>query len=115
MGGTSVAGGLLGAGWTVRCLSLDSLGTPGIWGQTQVDGAHVGARCGCLVIRRLTFHCAGGLGIWDALLEVVLAGSAESFLKGWAAGWLAGLRAEGKVFVRREGPTITLHPTMWQD
>jgi hypothetical protein len=48
-------------------------------------------------------------------LEVVLAGSAESFLKGWAAGWLAGLRAEGKVFVRREGPTITLHPTMWQD
>lgn len=52
----------------------------------------------------LTFHCAGGLGIWDLLLEVVLAGSAESFLKGWAAGsWLPGLKAEEMVFIRREG------------
>lgn len=46
MGGTSVAGGLLGAGWTLNMLSLDSLGTPGIWGQAQVDGAHIGAQCG---------------------------------------------------------------------
>lgn len=49
------------------------------------------------VICWLTSHCAGGLGIWDVLLEVVLAGSAESFLKGWTAGsWLAGLKAEGR-------------------
>lgn len=49
-----------------------------------------------VVICWLTSHCAGGLGIWDVLLEVVLAGSAESFLKGWRAGsWLAGLKAEG--------------------
>lgn len=50
---------------------------------------------------------AGGLGIWDALLEVVLAGSAESFLKGRAAGsWLAGLRAEGEFFCKEGGGTL---------
>lgn len=64
-----------------------------------------------VVICWLTSRCAGGLGIWDALLEVVLAGSPESFLKGWTAGsWLAGLKAEGG-----RGHTITLHPTMLQD
>lgn len=48
MGGSSGAGGLVGAGWTLTCLPLDSL-----WGQAQVDGAHVGAQRVCLVILSL--------------------------------------------------------------
>lgn len=55
----------------------------------------------------LPCRCAGGLGIWDVLLEVVLARSAESFLKGRAAGsWLAGLRAEGEFFCKEGGGTL---------
>lgn len=108
-------------GWRTRGCRLDTH-MPAL-GQSLGTGSGGWSPCRCtaclpchFVTRWLTFHCAGGLGIWDVLLEVVLAGSAESFLKGWAAGsWLAGLRAEGKVFVRREGRTITLHPTTWQD
>lgn len=53
----------------------------------------------------------GGLGIWDALSEVVLAGSAESFLKGWAAGsWLAGLKAEGGGLLKEGGAHCSPSP-----
>lgn len=64
-----------------------------------------------------TSRYAGGLGIWDALSELVLAGSAESFLRGWVAGsWLAGLKTEGKSFLRREGTHCNPPPpTVWQD
>lgn len=64
-----------------------------------------------------TSRCAGGLGIWDALSELVLAGSAESFLRGWVAGsWLAGLKTEGESFLRREGTHCSPPPaTVWQD
>lgn len=66
----------------------------------------------------LTSHCAGGLGIWSALSEVVLAGSAGNFfLKGWAAGsWQAGLKAEGEVLLRGEVQrTHYSKHTTWQD
>lgn len=100
--------GLSGAGHST-CPAVDSLETPGIWGQAQVDGAHIGEATQTLrawnppfpapVICWRTSRCAGGLGIWDALSELVLAGSAESFLRGWVAGsWLAGLKTEGKSF-----------------
>lgn len=103
MGGTSVAGGLWLVGcWTLHMLSLGQ--SRNTWHLGIGSGGWCSHRCmeatqtsgawnppfPAPVICWLTSHCAGGLGIWDALSELVLAGSVESFLKGLGSWQLAG-------------------------
>lgn len=116
MGETRVAGGLRIVGRRLDthmpCPSLDGLGCPRTSGdRLRWMVAHTGAwrpprllgpdprpsQLLSFVGLPLTVRVVLASGT-RYRTEVVLAGSAESFLKGWAAGsWLAGLKTEGGV------------------